>query len=544
MLTARQKFKKEKLSDYWSWIKAVWVNARGNPLTFDNRHYLKLVYQDQFRNIVYTKSAQMGLSERGISESIWVADQLDKVVLYTFPAQIQLQDFVQARVNPVISYSDYLKAKTENVDEKIHKLGLKKIGKGFIYFRGSTNEKQIITVDADMVVLDERDRFSQDSIPFIDKRMLGSELKWRREISTPTLPDMGIHKAYIDSDQRVWEIECKQCGLWQELDLFKNIDFDKNLCICKKCKKEMNRYADGRWNALKPERSEETHGYKINGLYNPMVTTEQIVKKYKKANINGFSELQQFFNQDIGVPYEIKGQSLQLSDIEKCRRDYISPYKVKLNTFAGCDVGNTKHHMIVVQKRGKSLLRVVWAGTLNNFFGPQDSVESVMETYGVQRLVIDKKPQTTMVAKLIAKYGKRVYACNYPNSNFSVQNYFAWDDVKRELDVDRTISLDYLISDIQNERIELPGNINSVESFYDQLRSSVRITEKNKRTGIETARWVEKKADHYLHALNYARMAQIGIKGSQALLDYYREPEEGLTPNFIDWVRINGMRMQ
>ena len=126
---------------------------------------------------------------------------------------------------------------------------------------------------------------------------------------------------------------------------------------------------------------------------------------------------------------------------------------------------------------------------------------------------------------------------------FQVKNYFMWDDIKRELNVDRTISLDYLISDIQNERIELPGNIDSVESFYDQLRSSVRITEKNKRTGVETARWVEKKADHYLHALNYSRMAQIGIKSSQALLDYYREPEEGLTPNLVDWIRVNGMRL-
>jgi len=47
------------------------------------------------------------------------------------------------------------------------------------------------------VILDERDRFEERNVPYIDKRMLASKLKWRREVSTPTLPGMGIHKAYL-----------------------------------------------------------------------------------------------------------------------------------------------------------------------------------------------------------------------------------------------------------------------------------------------------------------------------------------------------------
>jgi phage terminase large subunit GpA-like protein len=146
-------------------------------LEFSNRLYLIDLYRDQHPNIVFTKAAQMGLSERLLAEAIWIPDQLSKNVLYTFPTQSHLQDFVQARLDPVLNNSDYFVSRIEgaNMNQKdISKIGLKRIGKGFLYLRGSQNEKQIITIDADAVILDERDRFIQQNVPFIDKRTLAS----------------------------------------------------------------------------------------------------------------------------------------------------------------------------------------------------------------------------------------------------------------------------------------------------------------------------------------------------------------------------------
>lgn len=531
------------MSNYPTWVKAIWITARGDPLRFDNRKYLQQVYTDQHPSIVYMKSSQMGLSERVISEAVWVAEQLGLNVLYTFPSMAQLQDFVQARLDPVIMASEYLWSRTETGDSKqVLKVGLKRFGKGHVYLRGSQNEKQIISVDADMVILDERDRFDSDNVPYIDKRLLASRLKWRREVSTPTLPNMGIHGAYLESDQRVWQLQCDKCKTWQELDFFTNVDFEKKEVVCKKCKTTIDRLKSGRWHITKPENT-EVHGYKINGLYNPMRTIPELIAEYEKAKFEGFSSLQQFYNQVLGYPYEISGQSLTNSEIDACIKNYHLPYEESFKeTYVGCDVGVDYLHVVVLLKLGEDRMRLIWANTVKKFFGPYDSLEAVIEKFKARYVVIDKKPETSQVRKMVEMFPGRIYAATYPNMKFDVKVYYVYDDIKYEVRIDRTVALDYLVSDIQNQRIELPSNIGMVDGFYDQLMAQVRVTERNKRTGVDSARWVEKGADHFLHTLNYARIAQIRGQVAKALLDYYVTPEKGLTPSFIDWIRVNGRR--
>jgi len=540
-MVAQEKLRTEKLSDYFTWVRAIWLTARGTPLDFMSRKYLVDIYRDQYPNIVYMKASQLGISERLISESVWIADQLKMNVLYTFPTQVHLQDFVQARLNPVLTNSEYLRTQIDSgEDKRVEKLGLKRIGKGYIYFRGSQNEKQIVTIDADCIIIDERDRFDENNVPYIEKRLLASKLKWRREASTPTLPGKYIHSSYLASDQRVWQIPCRKCGTWQELDFFKNVDLRKRIIRCYKCKKPLNRFVQGKWTITNPK--SKIHGYKINGLYNPTITIAEIVTKYRRAQLTGFSALQQFYNQDLGLPYEATGQKIQVSELDACKKDYMIPITGLKGCYAGVDIGVEYHHVIVIEKMPNAM-RLIWAGTIKNFFGPYDSLEAIMNQYDIKLMVIDKKPETTKVKELMDKFPGKVYAVDYPMMKFSVQDYFQWDDVKFELRLDRTISLDYLISDIQNQRLELPQNINMVEDFYDHIRAEERITEKNKRTGTEVAMWIEKGADHYLHALNYARMAQLRDITGQALLDYYAKPQEGLTPSFIDWLRITGERI-
>lgn len=541
---AQEKFKKEKLSDYFTWVQAIWVTARGNPLEFDNRPFLRDIYTDQHPYIVYIKSAQMGISERSISEATWICDQLGANVLYTFPTQTHLQDFVQARIDPVLAGSDYLRSKTDSGnpnDRSIMKIGLKKIGKGFLYLRGSQNEKQIITIDADVIFMDERDRFMQTNVPYIEKRLLASKIKWIREISTPTYPGMGIHASYLKSDQRIWQIKCKKCEFWQELDFFKHVDFERRTVRCEKCREVLDRLADGRWLVTAP--GSKIHGYKINGLYNPSMSISDMITKYDEASTSGFSALQQFFNQNLGLPYEATGQKLNISDIELCKRDYMFPILPKTQVYAGADVGVSVLHVVVVQKLSEEKFKLVWAGTVKNFLGPYSSLELIMDKYNVKTLVIDKKPETQKVKELMERFKHRVYAATYPNMNFTVQQYYIFDDINYEVRLDRTISLDYIIGDIQGQRVELPKNIENLDGFYEQLTNSVRITEKNSRTGIENSRWIEKGDDHYLHAFNYARIAQIrGIVG-KALLDYYVKPGEVTSPNLMDWLRVRGQRI-
>ena len=511
------------------------------------------IYKDQYPNLIFQKSAQIGISERLISESVWVCDRLKKNVLFVFPSANQLNDFVQARLEPVFNQSDYLsritgvltveerKEKQVENKKKIQKVGLKQIGSGFLYLRGSQNQQQIISVDADMVCLDERDRFNQDHVPYIDKRLLHSSLKWRREASTPTFPGKGVNASYLESDQRVWMLTCSGCGLEQELDFFFNVDFVKKQTICKSCKKPIDRLKQGQWVVQNP--SSKVHGYKISGLHNPYRSVSELVDMFEKARNSGFSAMQQFYNQVLGQPYEATGQSLGLTDLNNCSQNYITPFAVT-DCFAGVDVGTKLN--VVIAKKNNDKLRYVWIGTVSDFFGPADSLEALIIKYNVQMMVVDAAPENRKVRELIEKFPNRIFAAYYPNRKFDIQNYYIFDEFKAEVYIDKTISIDYLISDIQNERVELPSNGKHLIGFYEQMTSSVRVTETNPRTGQPQTRWMEKGPDHFLHACNYLRIASLkGIVG-QALIESYKEPKEFAPTSIASWanlVRMKGIRM-
>lgn len=555
----KQKFNDTELDDYFTWVKAVWISSRNEPLDFEEHKYLIGIYQDQHPYIIIQKSAQSGVSERLISESVWVCDRLNKNTLYTFPTSSQLTDFVQGRLEPVFNYSDYLsritgvlssdEKKERNVDQdrKIQKVGLKQIRNAFMYLRGSQNQQQIISVDADMIVLDERDRFIQEHVSYIDKRLMHSTLKWRREASTPTLPGKYINEAYLASDQRLWMLTCTKCNLEQELDFFYNINFDKKITICKQCREPIDRLKMGRWVPQNPTNI-EVHGYKINGIYNPRKSVEDMINDYEKARNSGFSAIQQFYNQVLGMPYEVAGQTLLRSEMENCTSDYRIPYE-STGCFSGADVGSKIN--VIVSKMIGERNRYVWIGTVSEFLGPVDSLEALILKFGIQRMVVDAKPETRKVKELIDKYPGKVIAAYYPSRKFDVQNYYTFDDFKSEVYIDRTISLDYLVSDIQNDKIELPENAKHIPEFYEQMVASTRAPIVNPRTGAAEFRWIEKGADHFFHAANYNRIATLRGTIGQALLDSYGKKSDdnnksilpGSIAGWANLVRMRGIKV-
>ncbi len=557
-LRVNQNLDDVNLDDYFTWVQMVWVNARDEPLNFSEHKYLVDIYKDQWPQIVYQKAAQMGLSEKLISEAIWICDRLSKNVLYVTPTSSQLNDFVQARLEPIFMFSDYLsritgvlsadQKRSKNLDEgkKVQKVGLKQIRNSFLYLRGSQNQQQIISVDADAIILDERDRFIQEHVSYIDKRLLHSTLKWRREASTPTFPGMGVNEVYMQSDQRIWMLKCEFCGMEQELDFFLNIDFDKEIAVCRQCTNPINRLKDGHWVAQVPANS-AIHGYKINGIYNSRRSIPELIEAYDKAQLSGFAAMQQFYNQVLGLPYEATGKTLTKTELEDCTKNYMAPFETS-DTFAGFDVGEVIHGIVSKRFEGKD--RYVWIGTVKNFSGPNDSVEALISKYNIQTLVIDAKPETRKVKELVDKYPNKVFAAYYPTRKFDVQNYYMFDEFKYEVYIDRTISLDYLINDIQNAQIELPSNAKDISGFYDHMTSSTRQNVINPRTGQPNAVWIQKGPDHFLHAANYNRLATLKGAVGQALLESYnvdKTKEQPFVPDSLNgWaslVRSGGVRL-
>src|SRR5207237_36096 len=131
-------------------------------------------------------------------------------VMYVFPAKEQLGDFTRARIDSAIAESAYLQARVgaaaddsgARTGRPTDNVGLKRIGRGHLYFRGSNAKGGLISVDADLVIYDEVDRLKTGTLSLGAKRLGSSQLAWQRYLSTPLYPETGIDALWLKSDRR------------------------------------------------------------------------------------------------------------------------------------------------------------------------------------------------------------------------------------------------------------------------------------------------------------------------------------------------------
>lgn len=466
--------------------------VRGNQIDFDNFPYLVDIYEDTAKEIVVQKSAQCGISEWLINGSFFLTDNKKLVGLYCFPAQSQLNAFSHARVETVIRQSEHL---SEIVGE-INNVSLREIGKSHIYYRGMQEMKQIISVDADYLILDEVDNMRQDFIPIVEKRLGGSLHKIKKFVSTPTYPNYGINAKFKEGDQREWFIRCDRCGYWQYLDYFKNIDFKKGIYICKKCKREINHLSKGKW--VPRFRNREIHSYHISKLFSSRATIKELVKAFKDK-----AALQNFYNFELGLTFVIKGAKLQRDHLEAITSK--SDYDIIYSGYRACmgiDVGVAFLNIYITQIE-EGIPKTLFVGTVKTF----EELDRYMNVYNVAMCVIDAQPETRESKKFAKRFSERVLLAYYPTMKMDIYFKKETRDEVKIIDINRTLSLDYMYNDFFMKKIKLPKNIESVEDFYDQMMSLIRIKEVDKN-GNQFARYIEQGADHYAHARNYCRVAE------------------------------------
>jgi len=482
--------------DYLDWVYDNWT-ARGEPLEFVKHKYLEQIYKDQSREIVYCKSAQCGATERMITEALWLPDQFKENALYLFPNTGDVSDLVQERIDEPINASSYLSVVSGRAKriagKQADKVGLKRMSKGFIYFRGSNKATQIISVSADALFIDELDRMNQDNVPFFNKRLKHSKRKWLRWASTPTIPGIGIDEKFQESDQHHCHVKCNDCDTWQVLDFENNIDQEKLQLVCKECRKEIVPWEmDMKWIPKNPE--SEIRGYHITQLYSPMLDVKELVKESLKTD--EFNKMQ-FYNQSLGLAYEPKGAKITDADIQACIRDYLIPFKEqKEPVFMGVDVGRVLHYVIRTKKR------VIEIGEVADF----EDLDKKMKEYNIRKVVFDALPETRKVQEFINRFKGRAYRIYYTGLKEPKKDEFFRRDGDK-VNTDRTLSLDYSGNEIKEQEIEMPRNINDKTDYKTQLGNLIRVIQEDKH-GNKSATYVKTGPDHYRHAQNYAFIAK------------------------------------
>lgn len=502
------------------------------------------------------KAAQTGASEYLIGWVLWMADTRNANALYVFPTDRHVSEFSAARLGTAIDASEYLQELIVSGGERgADRVTFKRVRNRFLYFRGGKVEldgraPQLKSIDADVLVLDEVDEMDTRVEPIARKRLGHSQIGHVRMVSTPTFDDLGIHAAYMQSDQRVWMLKCDACNEWQEVALANlvlesddlerpvrwyggatganadgmqfnsmplggTLDFGTPYLACRRCFAALNRNGAGQWVAKFPER--DVHGYHVHGLTATTKPLTEILNELREVNE---TKRQQTFNQTLGLTYASKASSrLNRSVLDKCRREYALGAPTQGNAVAGIDVGRLLH--IVIRDAGHEH-RALHIGTVQEF---EDAL-ALLKRFGVKVCVVDGLPETRKVREFqqhAAGNKIRVWTAFYSGEQSAAvtkEESAAWNHTERVVTLDRTRSLDemyarfYLAAQGEPGNT-LPANARDIADYYDQMVAPVRKLIDSK-DGNQRAIYSEgSAADHYAHAENYCAAARFAPMPSQ-----------------------------
>jgi Phage terminase large subunit (GpA) len=468
------------------------------------------IMRDRHPSIVVRKSAQVGLSEACVNLALWAADTGYAGrgnVLFLMPTQNVMDDFAQARFDRALQESPYLRGRLQ--PEPPRRKGadskrLKHLGAGYIYLRGTDSRRQLASVDADLVILDEFDQMA-DGIRELAHKRLASSRNGRMVIaSTPRMPEAGIDALYRHSDQRQYFLPCPGCGLEQALEWETNVDLDRTIVVCRECRAPMNVLAKGQWIAQAPGNS-AIHGYQLSRLYSPWVNISEMIADSQSTTPSG---MQEFRNSDLGLPFVPPGGGLSVDDLDSCRDGYeLGEYQGQ-PCWAGVDVGLCLHAVIREATDGQRPARLWFAGELAKW----EELSPLMARYNVQGCMVDAHPEGHKAMEFQNSTGISVWRAYYDRH----EQVLELEQDRMLFHMNRTLALDNTFERFRDHYLTLPTSARDLGGrvkmglgdYYRQVLAPQRTMERDAQ-GNWVARWVEhSRPDHYAHAELYCLMAE------------------------------------
>jgi hypothetical protein len=515
----------------------------GVPFDLVRHRYLVDVYGCTAGRMVIFKAGQMGASEYAVSYALHAADARSATVLYVFPTDTHVSDFSSARIGPAMEVSPYLESivvdgSGEEGKRGANRVTLKRVRDRFLYLRGGKvnpdgTAAQLKSIDADIIILDEVDEMDARAPEIARKRLGHSSIGEERDISTPTYSGVGIHGHWLESDQRAWHVACPHCGLSQPLTLeqivlewddlkrpvaWHGMDEGRAWIACRRCGKELDRLAPGRWVAKYPSRP--VVGFHLTKLFSHLYDPLQVVTALQSVDDTKRKEA---INQDLGLPYTAGSGQITDEVLDDCRRPYAhgpAPQEDHY-TFMGVDVGDPEIYVVIrgdvrPGKDGAPERPQRFAGIVNRF----EELDHLIRRYNVTTCVVDAGPETRAARELRNRHWGVVWLATYAGGEqeLKMAEAVVWNREDGTARMARTRTLDATFARfIGTENVPaentLPANIRSVEGYYDQMKAPVKVQEKNSR-GNTIARYVEgTAADHMAHAENYCCAASLRAGG-------------------------------
>lgn len=485
------------------------VQETGQPIEFYDHQFLIDPMSDITPTQVWLKAAQVGGSVANIIKTVWAVKHIPMNAIYTLPTRSVVGDFVTPKVEPLIQNNraiSQLLGRTQNKN-------LWQIGDHFLYFRGSFEEREAISISADLLVNDEDDRSKQEVLRIYQSRLDASRYRWLWKFSNPSLPGMGTDLVWQQSDQKEWVVKCDN-GHAQILTWPDNIDPDRQCYQCSTCHIEItnNNRRRGVWVAMKPNQA-DVSGYHLSQMMAPWIPAQKILYDFQT------SDGATFFNFTLGLPYLQAETVITLQDmLNAC--DLEAQVRTN-NTCLGVDVGHVKHFALG-NEHGVSRF-----GTFEKW----DDLEKMLYTEQIRCCVIDAHPDLTKPRELARKYPGRVFVAWYTGEKKSFKDDEVPPAERGVIAIPRTLAFDQMLADIRGGQQLFNFTPADIAQYAKHFTVMFKVIEE---TITKTPRiyWdtVKGKPDHWAHATVYFRTALQRVMASGGVVIRPRPKAADISP--------------
>lgn len=301
--------------------------------------------------VAVMKSAQTGFTlmlQGSIGHSI-AADPCDMMVVQ--PTQAALGDFNSQKLSRAIELSPALAKVVLPATTRQGKASTtteKKFGHNSIFLAIATSSSDLSSKTIKRAYCDEVDRYPADvdeqgpPLDLIARRQTTFLVSgtWKRlYISTPVIKGASeIERRYLAGDQRRWHVDCPHCATAIVLEFGEPGDprthglkfeptFPHRAHYVTQCcggiveywqKREL--VARGRWIATAPAPGKYP-SYHFDAISSPFVPWDQIAKEFAECGEDS-GKLKAFWNLQLGLPYEVKGDAPDYVKLLERREDY------------------------------------------------------------------------------------------------------------------------------------------------------------------------------------------------------------------------------
>ena len=455
----------------------------------------------------------------------------------------QMQKFVQSRINPTLQQPYFESIVNHDNDS----LKYKQIRNSSMFFRTSSTPKALEGIDIDYLSMDEYDRVGGLAESSALEAMSSSPFQIVRRWSTPTTPNMQIHKLYTQSDQWYYGHRCQHCNYLNEMsykdynpdnledsgnilcvnpegvdELTRTVQEGSYQFVCQKCGKPLDRWYNGEWTCRYPERTKGNkgiRGYFISQMNAVWISADDL--KQKEMNTDS---KQAFYNYTLGFPYQDLKMQVLPEDIYSNKAMLAKEQMLHRGNYkfiaAGVDWGVQNWISIHGMREGGKLelIRLFSVRRNKNPNMIESDIEQIrveIAKYNPDIIIADTGDSGNNVMRLEQYFGEDVvFGCTFKSSPRSTGQYKpVFNENSNTVTVDKLMQVKMYVQDLKTGRISIYQKDDNDKATLLKHWQNVVIREEEDSKTEEMYQVIRRKGDdHYAIASTYARIGMTRLE--------------------------------